>query len=185
MIYINSLLRSTTLFAAETMYNVTEKEYRIIERIDEDMMRRVFKTGRGCAIYQLYLESGQLPARFVIKRMKLIFLHYILTREEESLMFRFLMAQRNDPTKGDWYSDVSKILEEFEINLKIEDLKNVPGNKFKRIVKQKTKIAGFKYLKCQQEKCEKGSRIKYDCLELQDYLNLAEKYLNRRAKIYI
>ena len=58
MIYINSLLRSTTLFAAETMYNVTEKEYRIIERIDEDMMRRVFKTGRGCAIYERVQSVG-------------------------------------------------------------------------------------------------------------------------------
>ena len=126
MIYINSLLRSTTLFAAETMYNISEKEYRIIERIDEDMMRRVFKTGRGDAIYQLYLESGQIPARFVIRRMKLIFVHYILTQKEETLMRKFLMAQKNIPTKGDWYSDVSNILEDFEINLKIEDLKNIP-----------------------------------------------------------
>ena len=83
------------------------------------------------------------------------------------------MAQRNNPTKGDWYSDVLKILEDFEINVKIEDMKNVPCNKFKRILKQKTKTAGFKYLKCQQERCEKGSMIKYDCLELQDYLNPA------------
>ena len=87
MIYINSLLRSTTLFAAETMYNISEKDYRQIERIDEDMMRRVVKTGRGFASYQLYLELGQLPARNVIKRMKVIFFHYILTQKEETLMF--------------------------------------------------------------------------------------------------
>ena len=99
--------------------------------------------------------------------MKLIFLQYILTRKEETLMHKFLMAQRNIPTKGDWYSYVSNILEDFEINLKIEDLKNVPVNIFKRMVKQ---VSGLKYLKCQQIFFLKGARIKYDCLELQDYL---------------
>ena len=33
MIYINSLLRSSILFAAETMYNITEIEYRKIEEL--------------------------------------------------------------------------------------------------------------------------------------------------------
>ena len=33
MIYLNSLLRSTILFAGEAMYNIKEKEYRQIERI--------------------------------------------------------------------------------------------------------------------------------------------------------
>ena len=171
MIYINSLLRSTTLFAAETMYNISEKDYRQIERIDEDMMRRVVKTGRGFASYQLYLELGQLPARYVIKRMKVILFHYILTQKEETLMLKFLMAQKNCPTKGDWNSEVSDILEEFEINITIEELKNIPANRFKRIVKLKSEIAGFNYLKCQQQKCGKGSRIRYESLELQDYLN--------------
>ena len=135
------------------------------------MLRRVFKTGRGCANYQLYFESGQLPARYVIKRMKVIFFHYILTQEEETLMFKILMAQRNYPTNGDWYSDVSSIVKEFEININIEEIKKVPAIRFKRIVKQKSEMAGFNYLKGQHQKCEKGSRIKYESLELQDYLN--------------
>ena len=45
MISINSLLRSSILFAAETMYNITEIEYRKIERIEMEMLRKLFKTG--------------------------------------------------------------------------------------------------------------------------------------------
>ena len=75
MIYVNSLLRSSILFAAEAMYNVNETEYRHIERIEEDIMRNIFDTGKGCAGYQLYFEAGKLPARIVIKKMKLIFFH--------------------------------------------------------------------------------------------------------------
>ena len=46
MIYLNSLLRSSILFAAEAMYNVKEIEYRHIERIKEDMMRKKRKIDR-------------------------------------------------------------------------------------------------------------------------------------------
>ena len=77
IIYSNSLLRSSILFAAETMYNVKETEYRQLEGIEEDMMRKLIKTGRGCPILQLYLESGHLPARYYIKRIKFVFYRYI------------------------------------------------------------------------------------------------------------
>ena len=75
MIYLSSLLRSSILFAAETMYDIKEIEYRLIERIEEDLLRRFFETGPGCPIFQLYFESGLIPARFAIKRMKIIFLN--------------------------------------------------------------------------------------------------------------
>ena len=67
MIYLNSLLRSSILFAAEAMYNIKESEYRKLERIEEDLLRKLFKSVKGCSIYQLYLESRHLPARFHIK----------------------------------------------------------------------------------------------------------------------
>jgi hypothetical protein len=105
IIYINSLLRSSILFAAETMYNITEVEYRMIERIEEEMLRKLFKTSKGCPIFQLCLETGQIPARFAIKRLKLLFFRYILTQEEDSLIFKFLMAQKEEKN-GDWYSEV-------------------------------------------------------------------------------
>ena len=69
IIYLNSLLRSSILFAAETMYNINEDEYRHIERIEEDLLRKIFKTEQGCPIYLLYFEAGHIPARIAIKRM--------------------------------------------------------------------------------------------------------------------
>ena len=74
MIYLNSLLRSSILFAAETMYDVKENDYRQLERIEEDMIRKLFKTSRGCPIFQLYLESGHLPARFYINESSSFFI---------------------------------------------------------------------------------------------------------------
>ena len=69
-------------------------------------------------------------------------------------MFRFLMAQRKDPIKGDWYSIILEIMQEFDFGGNEEVIRNTPVKTFKKIVKQKGKIAGVKYLLTQQKKCE-------------------------------
>ena len=171
MIYLNSLLRSSILFAAEAMYSIKEKEYRLLERIEEEMLRHFFKTERGCPIYQLYFESGVVPARFQIKRMKLVFYHYILNQKENSLIFTFLKAQKSNPRRGDWYSEVQQILKEFEINLTEIEIKETQSMRFKALVKKSYVKAAIKYLNSLQKKKEKGALIRYESLELQDYLN--------------
>ena len=42
MVFLNSLLRSSILFASEAMYDIKEKEFRAIERIEEDLLRIFF-----------------------------------------------------------------------------------------------------------------------------------------------
>ena len=74
IIYLNSLLRSSILYAAEAMYDIKEKEFRQLEMIEEDLLRKILKTGKGCPIFMLYCEAGQIPARIAIKRMKIVFL---------------------------------------------------------------------------------------------------------------
>ena len=78
LIFMNVVLRGTILYAAETYYNLTEKELRILERIEESYMRKLFKTTAGCPVVQLYLELSQIPARFAIMKARLLFLKSIL-----------------------------------------------------------------------------------------------------------
>ena len=51
-----------------------------------------------------------------------------------------------------------------------KQIEETKTNSFKGIVKQKAFLAGINYLQAKQNSCEKGSLIKYDTLELQDYL---------------
>ena len=67
-IYLNSILRGSILYATETMINIKEEDYRKIEQIEEDLMRKLFSTDRSCPLHLMYLEAGQEPAKFVIKR---------------------------------------------------------------------------------------------------------------------
>ena len=79
-IYLNSLLRGSILYGAEAMIDIKESDFRKIEQIEEDQMRLLFETTLNCSIHLLYLESGQVPARFQIKRMQLNMCQYILNR---------------------------------------------------------------------------------------------------------
>ena len=70
IIFLNAILRSSILYASETYYNMKENEFRVLERIEENFLRRLFNTGKACPIYQLYLEAGHQPARFEIYRRR-------------------------------------------------------------------------------------------------------------------
>ena len=49
--------------------------------------------------------------------MKLLFYHYILQQKENSLLFTVFKAQKENPKRGEWYSEVHNILKEFDIIL--------------------------------------------------------------------
>ena len=133
----NSFLVGSILCSSETWYNVTEKEIRTVEQIDESFLRKLMETGKGCPLAMLYLTLGIQPLRFVVKSRRLNFLHYMLNENEDSMLNKFLICQINQPSRGDWIHQTLKDLKEFEINISLDELKNIPKNKFKQIVREK------------------------------------------------
>ena len=57
MIFMNAILRPSILYACESYHNLKECELRQIERIEENFLRKVLKTSKGCPIVQIYLEK--------------------------------------------------------------------------------------------------------------------------------
>ena len=47
------------------------------------------------------------------------------------------MAQKEEPRRGDWYSEINNIKEEFNIISSEEEIKRIPPKVFKNIVKKK------------------------------------------------
>ena len=72
---MNAMVRSSLLYAADMYYDLKEPELRQIERIEENYLRQVLKTSKGCPIIQMYLAVGQIAARFEIQKMRLLYLH--------------------------------------------------------------------------------------------------------------
>ena len=180
MIFMNVILRGSILYACEVYYNLKENELRQIERIEEGYLRQILKTTKGCPITQLYLEVGQIPARFEIQKMRLLFLKYILQQNDESILKKFLNLQFKQKTKGDWASTCLNDLKSLRITETLEEIKSMTKNKFKNILKDRIKENALKYLTEKQGK--KGKDIVYKDIQMSEYLSPSNKRLTIEQK---
>ena len=67
----------------------------------------------------LYLETGCIPVRYILKKRRLMYLHHILTRNSNELIRRVYEAQKSAPVKDDWILQVKEDLKEFKIDIDI------------------------------------------------------------------
>ena len=168
LIFKNAILRSIILYGCETYYNLKECEMRQLEQIEEDFMRNLIKTTKGCPIIQLYIEFGQIPARFEVMKLRLFFLKYILNQDSESLISRFLQIQIEKPTKFDWISTCIKDLKQLKIEVSLEDIRNLPTNQFKKLIRKKCKELALEYLL--KKRGSKGKELIYNEIQTAEYL---------------
>ena len=169
LIYFNSLLRASLLYACETYVNLSEREYMLIESTEDNCLIKLLDSGRNCPRSILYLEVGEIPARFQIKRLMLNYLHYILQEDKNSLLSKFFHAQWANPITNDWVSNIQKVKTEINLNYSFEEIKVMKKTKYTRIVESKIRIAAFDYLKAKIK--SKGKEINYgDYLTCQNYL---------------
>ena len=141
----------------------------MLEVIDEECMLKILNTGQNCSKTLLYLETGHQPACFHIFRMMLNFLKYILDQESSTLISRFFIAQKDNPTKGDWVNCVRKLMIDMNINFTFEDISKMKKRTFKNIVNTQVLKASFKYLLSKIK--SKGKEINYGSeLKCQQYL---------------
>ena len=169
LIYFDSLLRSSLLYAAETYYNLIESDFRLIESKEEECLKKLIQTGSKCPGAMLYLEFGVLPARFKIKIMMLIFLHYILLENKQSLISRFFQAQLDNPIRGDWVINIKHILQNLDLEINFDRIREMKKSIFLKQAKKSIKYEALKYLVNKIK--SKGKEIDYrNELKCQRYL---------------
>ena len=115
MILRNSLLVSSVLCNSEAWYNVTGSELDYLESVDLMLLRKILNTPKTTPKQMIYLELGCLPLRDIVRKRRLLFLHYILNENPDSLIHRFFKAQQKFRNKKDWVSTVIYDLEQLEL----------------------------------------------------------------------
>ena len=104
-------------------------------------------------------------------------LQYILQQDEKSMIYQVFDATLKNPIKNNFVSTCKKYQECLEINITFESIKSLSKWKFKRILKEKIEIVAFNYLIELKNKIgrdvrvSKIARIRYDRLEMQQYLS--------------
>ena len=117
------------------------------------------------------MELGIYPMKFEIMKLSIVFLQYILKQEESSMIFQVLKATLENPTKNDFIKTCTGYLKILDIKLSFQEMKEMSEWSFKKLVKNRTEKAAFKYLINEKVKQSKIANVQYDRLEIQDYLN--------------
>ena len=146
MIFRSSYLLSSILSNSEVCYGVTKADIDLLEQVDIMLLQEIAECSRSTPHDLYYLEFGVIPISYLVKIRRLMFLHHILHQEEKSLLYRFFMAQLSNPTKGDWVTEALEDIDYLDSKLDLEDIGSMSKNRFKKIVKCKTKQKALDYL---------------------------------------
>ena len=149
-----------------------------MEAIEESVLQKIF---HSCSRHLLYLEAGIIPARYQIHRQMINFLHYILQQPTNSILQGVFRAQKANPRKGDWVSNVCQLLITYNINLTLQEVQNMKTSLFKNLVKRKVHTAAFESLILKKNGGSKGSLIKYEDFQMSHYL-LAQSNISVKDK---
>jgi hypothetical protein len=170
VVWRNTYLISSLLTNAEAWYCLTKADVDILESVDESLLRTILEAPVSTPIEMLYLELGVVPIRFKIEERRLNFLWYILHEDEESLISMFLQAQMENPVPGDWAQTCIQNLEDLNITMTIRDIKVMPEQTFRRIIKEKTELKALEYLNHLKGRHSKVMDINHQSLNMQLYL---------------
>ena len=165
-----SLFLNGILTNAEIWYGLSKSEMKQLEDLDLNLLRKIIKTPFSAPPEAIYLELGCLSIPIIIKARRINYLHYLVTQEENSMLYKFFCAQWKYPIKSDWTEQVRLDLAEFGIPVDLDYILDKSKSKFQKIVKIKAKeFAFFSYL---QRNLSKLENLFYTELKLQKYLEL-------------
>ena len=110
------MLCNGILFNSEVWHGIKEYDIEELEKVDEYLLRGIMKAHSKTSRAALYLESGCVPLRYILKKRRIMYLHHILIRKPDALLLQTFQAQNKFPVKGDWSLTVANNLKEIDID---------------------------------------------------------------------
>ena len=156
-----AMLLNTMLFNSEAWHSFDQNQVKAFEKIDEALIRGIVIGHSKIPVPALFLETGQVPIRFLLACRRKLYLQTILQRNPEELILRVYTAQKNEPVAGDFYQLVQNDLHLLGLQLSEESLTSMSKYDLKALVKSSAKREAFKYLISLKETKSKMDDICY------------------------
>ena len=107
-----ALLVNGILFNSESWHGVTQKHIKSLDTVDVALLRTILKAHSKTPKEFLYVETGALPFRWIVAQRRIMYLKNIMERSDNDMLKRVLIAQKLNPSKGDFVRIVEKNLKE-------------------------------------------------------------------------
>ena len=134
-------------------------------------LRKLFRTPTSTPKPALYLETGCIPIRYLIKGKRIMYLHHILTREENALIKQVFRAQEGYPGKGDWCQVVREDLDSLGlVDKSFDEIALKSKESLRTLVTEKMYEVALENLREESLKLSKLATTSYSKLEMQSYL---------------
>ena len=184
MILRASLFLSSLISNSEAWVNLTKKNVTDLEKVDEQLLRKILSAHPKTPTELLYLELGAIPVRFSLMSRRINYLWYLINDKEGSLLKTFFEAQCDQPIRGDWVTTVKQDMADLNIELSFKEIANFSKEAFKKLVKDKVKNSALDYLKNLQQTHNKSKNLCYDDLSLQEYLKSGTNKMTIKEKLF-
>ena len=166
----NAMFASKILVNCESWQSILKTDMKDMELADNRLMRKILNSHAKTPTEMLFLETAEIPLKFLVMSRRLNFLHSILKRDDSELVKRVLKKQMESRTKGEWFdtvltdfSIINEVFEEDVITARTKD-------QHKIWVKKAIKKVAFKELLDAKDGHSKVQNIEYDKFEIQPYL---------------
>ena len=167
-----SLLINTILFNSEAWHNFSQPQIEAFEKIDEALLRGLLVGHAKLPLPALYLESSQLPIRYIMAVRRILYLQTILHRDSNELIKKVYLAQKADPVKGDFCQLVEKDRQLIGCQLEDDQIEVMTKYDCKVLVKRMAKEAAFDWLMAVKATKTKMDNISYErSFKCQPYLH--------------
>ena len=142
-----SLFIGSMMFNSEVWYSLTKAQVKEFEDLDKLLLRGVLGdvpfSVPGEAIF---LELGLVPLGILLQARRVIFLHYLVSLNEEDMLSKFFHAQWKYPVRGDWTLTVQQDLKELGLCFDLQQIRGMEKEYFKVLVKKACRKTAFDYL---------------------------------------
>ena len=165
-----AMLINGMLYNSEAWHGIKESHINELQKVDNYLLRSIFKSHSKTSTAFMHLETGTLPIKFIIASRRINYLHNILKRNKNETLLRVFNAQKDNPLEGDF---IKLVQNDFDlIGLKYDEsfIKSMNKLRFKKYVKSKILLAAFNFLESEKLTKSKVKNIVYEKLKCQEYM---------------
>ena len=125
MLFRNAMLVNSMLSSSEVLYGLTSDHVKMLEECDKSLLRRLLNVPITCSYEALFLETGCLPFKYILKGRRLLYYWTLLNKPEEELAKKVFNIQKQLSVTDDWVEQIEKDLAELEIVLSEAEIKEL------------------------------------------------------------
>ena len=114
---IQAMLVNGILYNSEAWHNICDKDIIPLEKVDEALLRGLLSAHSKTPLEALYLESGCIPIRFIIKSRRMMYFQNIIKKDEKEMIKKFYETQKANPSPGDFSEMIKDDARSINLNL--------------------------------------------------------------------